>query len=864
MRDDQLDDELQFHIDEQTRLNIAKGMAPVEAEREARASLGSVAAIRDEVRDAHPWTWLTDLLADWKYGIRNLRSKPALAATAVLSLGAGIGVNATVYSFASATVFSEPSVREPGRLFEFAFEGSSHLSLPELEDLDRAAISGGVAGYSLREFVTTSQDGESRRVFAQVVTPSYFGVTGTPVAAGRGILPADENTAVISHRFWQTHFAGAADTVGRTVELNRDRYTIIGILPEDFVSTLGMSLVTDIMVPVSNHVMFGVHDRSSREFVGLARSKADGQTAIQLREALRAMGQQFAKMLPPKDRGSGAIRVFQGFSGWDRIRSRGFQTEQAFAAAVGILVTVVLLIACANVAGVLLANGLERRHEIAIRLSIGARRSRIVRQLLAETMLIATAGLAFGWLASRWLTLLSKRIGDVPGIPDEVRLMSPQFETGGLTIAYLGAILVLTTLVCGLLPAFQSARTDYSAALKGTAGLAVSGGRMRLRQILVGAQICASLALLALSVLFLHSSRIASAAGPGFEADRTVLARPFAQQADGIKVDALYMRKAEDAVAAIPGVVNSSWASLPPLAGEHYTNDLHPPESPDTFLGHMVNSVAPRYFATLDIPIVAGREFVESDGLSAVAPVVVSETFARRYLEDNALGRQLIEGSGKEQRRVQIVGVARDAKYLRLGETPVALLYRCMLQPPDVRRVATMIIRTTQPANQVTAAVQRALEPVDRRFAIKAEPTRERVIQSLLPYRAGAAILTALGIVGLLLAFGGLYGVISCSVSGRAHELGIRLALGATARHVLTLIGKDSVRILATGCVFGIVLALFASTALKDFLAADLNPRDPRYLVPVLALIALAGAIATLVPTLRVLRRDPLASLRHE
>jgi putative ABC transport system permease protein len=855
-----LDDELQFHLDEQTRLNIERGMTPEEARRQAAASLGSVAAIRDDVRDAHPFAWLRDLLADWKYGIRNLRSRPLLAATAILSLAIGVAVNATVYSFAFATVLSEPTLRAPSRLFEFALTGSSHVSLPNLQNLDCAGFSGGVTGYCIREFIS-SRDGESRRVFAQVVTGRYFDVTGTPVAAGRGLLATDRNAVVISHGYWQSYFAGSSSALGSTLELNRDAYQIVGILPERFVSTLGMSLVTDVIVPVSDNVPFGNRDRNSREFTGMIRAR-DGQSPTQLREALQAAGVNLAKAYPDEGNNNnpGTVRVFQGFDALGRFQGRGFHAEQIFTIAISVLVTLVLLIACANVAGVLLANGLQRRQEIAIRLSIGARRSRIVRQLLAETTLISMSGLLLGWLSSRWLAVLSKQISRIPGAPDEVRLMSPQFEINWYTFAYLSAVLVITTLVCGLLPAWQASKVNFQTALNVETG----GGRMRLRQVLVGAQICAAVVLLFLSALFLRSSHLAASMGAGFDAEHAVLARPYAPQGKE-SVDEVYARKAEDALRALPGVEAVGWTSLVPLSGEHYSNDLHPAQSPETQWPHRINTVSAGYFSALGIPLVTGRDFAETDAGSAIAPVIVNETFARTYFPERApIGQSMIEGSGDDQRRLIVIGVARDSRYYRMGETPVPVLYRSMSHSLPVRRVASLVIRTRTPAAQMLQPVQRTLEAVDRRFAIKTDTVTSKIAQSLMPYRAAAAILTGLGGIGLLLAFGGLFGVISCLVSRRMHELGIRLALGATNANLCALVARDSARIIVIGSVCGVLLAVTAANALQEFLASGVAIHDSGSLIPVLLVVAAAGLAASIVPVFRVLRNDPMSSLRHE
>jgi predicted permease len=847
---DELDDELQFHLEEQTRLNIAKGMPPAEADRHARASLGSVAAIKDDVRDIQRFTWFADLFADWKHGIRNLRHKPALVLTATLSLALGIAVNSTAYSLAMATVFSLPSVRDPGSLFEVAFQNSSHVSEPNLRDLESL----NVAGYAVREYVL-SRDGRNLRIFGQIVSRRYFEVTGTPVALGRALAPGDESAAVVSARFAQ----GENLTLGADLILSRETFRVVGILPEDFRSTIGMGLVPDVMVPVTDHVFYGVHNRSFHDFTAVARAQA-GQSANQLRQALNAAAKDLERQYPKDNEGMGQVRVFRSFSPLTRAAARGFGPEQAFLGVLAVLATIVLLIACANVAGVLLAHGIDRRREIALRLSIGAGRFRIVRQLLAEAMLIAFLGVGAGLLVNRWLTALSKRIGDIPGMPDEARLLAPQFAIDGWMLAYLAGVLVATTLTCGLLPALQTTRPDLASALK---GMEVRAGRLGLRKFLAGVQVALSLALLVLSALFYRSSELVRAASPGFDVDHTMIARPSSQS--GAQVNAVYMQKAEDAVKRLPGVVQVSWASLPPLGGEHYTNDLHPESDLEASWPHNGNTVTPHYFETLDIPLLAGRAFRESDAQGAPGVVIVNEAFAHRYYPgQNAVGKRMREGDAKSGRLVEVIGVVRNSKYSRLGERTAPLLYRSMLQPPDIRRVASMLVRFDRPAAPFAQPLRRALEEVDAAFAVRVYATKDQVATSLLPYRAGAAVLVALGALGLLLAFGGLYGVMAYTVSQRTHEIGIRLALGATGKQVVALITRDALNTVAAGSAVGLLLALAAGALLHDFLAADLNRHDPALYFPVVLLALAAGLFAAILPALVTLRRDPVASLRHD
>jgi putative ABC transport system permease protein len=846
----ELDDELQFHLEEQTRLNIAKGMSSSEARREACASLGSIAAIHDNVRDVRRFTWIEDLFADWRHGIRNLRGKPALVSTAVLSLALGVAVNSTAFSIAMATVFSSPSVRDPATLFEFAFQNSSHVSEPNLRDLALANLSGGIAGYAVREYVLTTGD-RNLRVFGQIVTSGYFDVTGTAVAQGRGLAASDEFATVVSYRFAQMQSL----TLGSEIVLSRETFRIVGILPSDFRSTLGMGLVPDVIVPVNDHVFHGVHNRSFRDFTAIARAKA-GQSSGQLRRALNAASAALVGQFPADNQGMGEVRVLRSYSPWTRSATRGFGAEQAFLGVLILLATAVLLIACANVAGVLLAHGIDRRHEMVLRQAIGASRSRIVRQLLAETTLIAVLGLAAGLLLNRWLTGMAQGLGNLAGMPAEFRLWAPQFSIDGAMASYLVTVLAATTLVCGLLPALQTSKHGLASSLK---GLKPRPGRLGMRKSLAVVQVALSFSLLVLSILFFRSSESVRGSNPGFDVDHTLIARPTTQS--DAEVNALYMRKAEEAVRRLPGVVELSWAALAPLAGEHYSNALHPIESPDIAWPHHSNTVSPRYFATMEIPLLAGREFLESDAAGAPTVVIVNQAFSERYFPGKiALGRQMRE----DGRLVQIVGIVRNSKYNSLGERPGPLLYRCLLQPPDIRRVSSLHVRFDRPAAQFVQALQHTIEATNQSFAVRVYSTRDQVTAAELPYRAGAAVLIALGALGMLLAFGGLYGLIAYTVAQRTHEMGIRLALGATRHQVLSMITQDALRIVAAGSAVGVLVVAACGGGLKDFLAADVEPLDPRHYAPVLALAFFTGVVASLWPALRAIRRNPVASLRHD
>jgi putative ABC transport system permease protein len=844
-----LDDEVQFHIESRADELQQSGIARDRALAQARREFGPQARMREESRGAWQIRWLEDLASDLRYALRAFGRSPGFALAAIFSLALGIGANTTIFSLTMEFLFSVPSARQPERLASIQFAGNSHSQMPIYRFVRDTHTFDGLAG-SFEEHQVNWRHGEDTlQLGVYWVTDNYFEVVGVPVAMGRGIQPGDRNVVVLNYNFWQSSLAGDPDVVGRTMILDGQPYTVIGVLPRDHRTLLGFGFAPALYVPV-------IDDKAFVAFVARLPEGMNRQAAF---TKLKVIGRELDRVFPDRDIHWTQDIDVAAVAGLDRLRSLNMIPFTAFFGVLMVVVGLVLMIACANVASLLLARASSRRQELGIRLAIGAGRGRLVRQLLAESLLLAVLGTLSGLMLNFWLTSLISRI-QLP-LPMPFRLhIAPDWRL----LAYSAAVAILSALFCGLLPALKATRSDLNAALKRQE---FKGGRRlwSMRNALVTAQLAISSLLLAAGLLFVQNLSRSTSMNPGFDVDHTMWAHMRlvpAKYATDEKTQTL-VNRALDSLRTLPGVEAASIAHEVPLNGQQTngTGILIDGRQPLHIVQYKSNNVGPDYFRVMAIPILDGRGFSNVDRAGSPAVAILNETFARLLFDKaSPVGHTLQYPHGET---VSIVGVAKNSKYFTLGEENSLAMYTPFAQGPESENLNFMIRASEFPPGLVKA-INGTLGNLDPSAAIETKPMRDALVLALLPSRAGAAILGSVGVLGLLLAAIGLYGVLAYTISRRIREIGLRMALGASPRSILWMVFRDSFLLVGLGMGIGLGIAVVATQPLAMFLVPGLSPTDPSTFLSVIVLLGTVAVAATIGPALRALRVDPMVALRYE
>ena len=808
--------------------------------------------------------------ADLRYAWRSLIKRPLFAAVVVLTLGLGIGVNSAIFSIVNAALFSALPVRAPGELLNIyttdsARRAMGNTSYPDYAWLrEHARAFSGIAAYSGLMTTITGQ-GTPEVLFGEIVSGNYFDVTGARLALGRGFLPAEDATpgthpvVVIGHRLWQRRFGGDPGIVGRTITLNGHPFTVVGVADREFTGLLFRGLSADLWAPV---MMMGqlrkdqLSDRGERWLFVKGRLAA-GVPPERAVEELRVLGARASTEFPASNRGRG----FGGVPTTDVLLTPDGDTAVLSAAVmVLVLVGLVLLIAAMNLANLMLARAAARRREIAVRLALGASRLQLVRQLAAESALLAALGGALGLAFAYWLARLLVAFRPPTPVP-----LALDVAIDWHVLAYTGGLTLLAALVVGLVPALQATRGSVSAGLSAH-GEAPSGRISRLRQLFLIPQIAFSLALLVLAGLFVRSVGNAGAVDPGFDIARTaVLALDLRLDGYDDARAATFYDGLERRLADLPGVQAVSVTDRIPLDlyGNLSTAVTLPAaggrDAESTTL--QVAHVDERYFDALGVRLVAGRSFAE-DELRTEAPVaVVSAAMAARWWpRGDAIGQQLREGD--EGKLVEIVGIAPDVKVQTLGESPQPLLYRPL--SAGRARLLRVVVRTGGDPRAIADAFRREVAALDADVAVFESTTMARHLDLMLfPFRLAAQVSSALGLFALLLASVGLYGVIAFGVARRTREFGIRMALGARAGDVLRLVMSGSLRVVSVGLAIGLVLALGIGRVASGILFG-IGGNDPLTVLAMLALLLTVSLLAAWLPARRATRVSPAVALRED
>ena len=824
------------------------------------------------------------LLLDVRYALRVFRANPALFATAVLSLAIGIGPNSVLFSVIDAVGFRPLPVRDPGGLIMVR---SSNVKGPESDRLDTKGIAfrdyvevrDRVASFSeigasgLAGFGLSGGSGPAEFVMGAAATASYFSTLGVPVLRGRTFLPEEDRAGgaqpviVISERLWRRRFASDPAAVGTSVRVNSTSCTIVGVLPAEFAGTNPI-LAPDLWVPsmlwptLSGGPASTLDATAGRDFTVVARLR-DGVTLSQANGEVAALGASLAERDPETHKDWRLVAEYEQAARRRRLGRIGAVSLVA--------VDLILLLACANVAGLLLGRAEARRPEVAVRVALGASRGRLVRQLLTESALLSVAGAVTGALLAIWLLRLVPSL--IPAMPLTLNL---DFRLDLRVLAGTLAVGLLAAPLFGLFPALLASRPDVVPLLKGAAPVA-GGRRWRVtpRNVLVVGQIAVSFALLVSSALLARSFVNQRQIDPGFVPRPMVFSTlsPGAVGYDRVRTREFY-RQLLERLAATPGVERATMVRHLPLNGlfgggataEVAIPGFEPPPDAGS-LRLRFNAVATGYFETMGIRLVRGRDFLVTDGPDAQAVVLINQTMARRFWPDqDPVGWHMIiaTGSGAASRRdCEIVGVVQDGKYLNLNETPEPYLYLPYAQQPWGEM--TVVARVSTDARAMTEVFRREVARLDAAMPIMQVTTMDQHMQSaLVGQRAVAVLVGALGGFGLLLSVIGLYGVVAFLVSRRTREIGIRIALGAGRADVVRDVVAQGGRLAAVGVVVGLGLALAVMSGLRHDVVYGLSRFDPVTYVATAALVLLTALAGSYVPARRASRVDPIAALRAE
>ena len=876
-RERDLEREIRADLELEAAERQERGMSIEEAHYAARRAFGNATLVGEDVRQTWGWTALERLIQDLRYAVRMLRKSPVFSAVAILSLALGIGANSAIFTLIDAVMLRMLPVVAPERLvqidpyFDTRKGGFSYPLYEQLRDHNHA-FSGMLTVSKTPLRLTDEPEGEAK---GRYVSGNFFEVLGVRPLLGRAIIPEDDRISegggnpviVISYSLWQRRFGGDPAALGKTLPVEGKPFTIVGVLPPKFFG-LQIGEMLDFVIPIANETKIRPKSWLADEFAGwlsvvgrlqpgVSPASARADLAVIFRQVNQAEAAQIGDAHNREIFLSRRIELTPASSGLSALRDRFSRPLLILMAVVGL----VLLIACANVANLLLDRASSRRREMAVRLALGAGRRRLVRQLLTESLLLSTLGSLLALLLALWgsrflVTMMAN--GRAPLHLD----LHPDVRVLGFT----AAICILTSILFGVAPAFRSTRVDAGPALKEGARSATPS-RAWFGKALVMAQVALSLVVLMAAGLFLGTLRNLRTMDAGFERGGILLVSvdPGSAGLHGARLSAFYQALLLR-LDALPGVRASSLSLITPIVGggvdlnahvEGYTPQPH--EDNDVY----VNRVSPGYFATFGTPLLAGRDFDWRDSADSPPVVIINETMARYYFHNaNPLGHRVALGRGKP---AEIAGVVADARYMSLREPVHRTVYVDAFQNlPAMDDSLRLEVRTAADPLQLLAAVRAEVRNLGGAIPVKGETTFERQIdESLIQERLMATLSGFFGALALLLAAIGLYGVLAYAVGRRTSEIGIRMALGADRRNVLWMVMRETVGLVIGGIVVGLPLTLAATRVLEKFLYG-LTPADPLTMALAILTMLAAAAAAGYLPARRATRVDPMVALRYE
>lgn len=843
-------EEIRFHVESRAEELEAGGMSARAARLQAEREFGRQAKVREEAREAWRVAWLADLVSDLRYAIRGFGKSPGFVLTAVLSLALGIGANTAIFSLATSFMMNRPSVRDASTLGRFRVGGASHIPYPLFEFVRNQQPFADMAGVAEEGMVNWNSGTETRRINAFRVSGNFFDMVGVPVERGRGLRPGEDLAAVLSYHFWQNQMQGNPDVVGRTLILDAKPYQIVGVLPRDHRTVSGFGLSPDLYLPVDKQAgMLAIIGRLPQ-----------GMTSAEALSRLRVAASELQRVYPNEHSSWAENLRYFPVEGLESFGAIGPAVPvKMFFALLGAVVVLVLLIACANVSGLLLARMAARRQEIAVQLSLGAPRNRILRQCFAESLLLAGLGTASGLVVNRLLVSLVAQV-ELP-LPFRIRLVA---EADDRLAFYAAGVALLCAVLVGIAPALHAMRENVLDGLKLTERSA--GGRQRLRRVLVMGQMAVCALLLATGFVFLRNMQEAAHLDVGFDTRNTLWAnvRVLDSRYPTNEARAAFASQTIRDLERLPGIERASVANWIPLTDGRFRRTplrtAHA-EEPQTLQFHWM-AVGPGYFETMRIPLRQGREFNEFDREGSPKAVILNETMARRLFgAANAVGQEL---RFRDNSSATVVGVVADSKYSGLAETGENALYDAWLQTPHPGQGTEFVVRGNGVSASLLLAVRDLFLRNDSSAAVEVKPVQQALGFAMLPSQGGAVLLGGLGVLSLLLASVGLAGMIAYAMHNRTREIGLRVAMGASPAAVFRLVAREASWITGIGLALGLGAAWFAVQPLSAFLVPGLEPADPLAFIGVAIALAFVSLLATLGPARRALGLEPLRALREE
>ena len=813
-------------------------------------------------------------MQDLRYGIRSLISNPMFLVVPVLSLSLGIGINILIYSVFRTVLLKDITAVEPSRLLDVHVGKTDVVSYPNYRDIEKSKVFAGLAAHTNngRSTVNWQFHGESRQLYAQFVSANFFDVLGVKAAYGH-LFTSNEaqyeqgaTPVVLGYQFWEKYLGKAPSVLGSALDLNGWPYTVVAILPENYRSVAGLGITPEVYLPVSPRLLPELTDRAgtSLEMVGRL---PDNKTREQVRDELIPVLKNLETIYPKENSGLSAVPRLYRLSGIDWLRQAdsklgGLPVFEFFSMLL-FVVGLVLLLACVNIASLLLARGAHRNREFAIRLALGASRERLLQQLFTENLLVPLAGAVFGLLLNYWVGSYLNRM-EFPVLSLPIRF---NVSLDGNLLLYGFFLAVLSAVLSGLFPAWQSTRLNLQLGLKHSEAAFVNR-RFTLRNSLVVAQVGFSFILLITAFLFLQSMLKMSATNPGFDVDHIMVAD--IQLVDGRynpQQFAVFLDQLVDRASTIPGIQAVSYAGFAPLSRNDWDTDMRMQGAlpTDVFRVH-TQSVSVGYFQMMNIPLLRGRDFTPADKAGAPRAIIINQTFAARHFPgQDPIGRALFAGT-KGVTPLQIVGIVADSKYRTLGEAPLDLMYQPYLQSALLYGGGdfSLLMSIHGRPESVAAPLVRVVNQMDPTAAVDSKSLRQSLREELFPSRVAVVLLGCLAALGLVLAMIGLYSVMNFAVSKRTSEIGIRMALGASRGNVLKMILSDGLFLVLVGIAIGTVGSLFLSQKLGTLLAYGIGTFNPLIILGVAIVLLAIGILAVIVPARRAISIDPLQALKYE
>ncbi len=884
-----VDEEFQAHLQMLADGFVSQGMTKDEALQAAKRQFGGVTQIREELRERSSLAFLDSVWGDLRYAVRQIRKAPAFAAAAVLTLALGIGANTAIFSLMNAVMFRFLPVQEPKELVKLEMQGPARTVPPgdygftnaiwEAVRDQQNVFSDSFASSEVQQ-IDLASAGAVHYINGVFVSGGYFGTLGVRPAAGRLLSTTDDYrgcppVAVLSYGFWQSHFGGSESVVGSAVSLRGHPFQIIGVTAPRFYGVeIGKNF--DVAMPLCASAPFDKRNLDSRgrwwlQVIGRIKP---GLSLDQVRSGLALISPRaMSAAMPGADLIGGDIAFQKRFmstrlnaapagTGISELRGAFRDPLRALMA----IVVLVLIIACANIASLLLARMTVRGKEIAIRKALGASRRRLMRQLVTESMLLAVLGSVVGLLFARWgstILVQSLSTGRNPVFLD----LSLDHTVLGFSLA----IALLTGLLMGMLPALNSSRVDLTEATKTRTAGDAGRARYKTGRWIVAGQVALSLVLLVGSALLVRTFVKLMAVDLGFDPNHVLIAsiRPPWWASDDIKMTpeqrAILDQELERRLRGLPGVVSAARSFTEPLGDDNWVDEIVTDLSSARSEPIYFNFVTPQYFATLRTPIIAGRNFNHGDTRTSQPVAIINQTLARDYFTGvNPLGHRIEKFfTNKPPVWIEIVGVMKDSKYERVWENTKPTIFLPAAQPFDGVTVEQYEMRTTVSPETLIPAVQRAVGEVNPRLPVEFHTMAEHVDDSVAQQRLVAELAGFFGILALVLAMIGLYGVLSYAVTQRQVEFGIRMALGAQPSSILRLVMSDTFAVLAGGIIVGVGLSL-ATVRLLQKMLFGLSPYDATTALMAIGILAAVGFLAGFLPARRATHVDPMVALRYE